>query len=329
MVRNEAAEAASWASLPERGAYLGLCLVLGAYAAGGRLLSVPLVRLVTTYFFLTNPPARRASREYLRKISGHPSSRAIEGAVTSRSVWRHFNAFSDAILDKLRAWRGDVTLEQIEMINAELFRERHAAGNGGLWITSHVGNVEVSRALSRRLGLRMTVLVHTRHAPNFNRLLQRYSGDSSIDLLQVDSFDVAMAIKLKKKIDRGQFIVIVGDRTPISGKGRVVRAPFLGDPASFPVGPFVLASTLGCPVGTLFCVKDGDRFRLIMEDLPGLRNTSRANRRDAIQAAVREYAARLEALCLEFPYQWFNFFDFWNQPGTEQWPHAPREHRHE
>ena len=32
-----------------------------------------------------------------------------------------------------------------------------------------------------------------------------------------------------------------------------------------------------------------------------------------IRAAVVAYAARLEALCLERPYNWFNFFDFWNE----------------
>jgi predicted LPLAT superfamily acyltransferase len=30
-----------------------------------------------------------------------------------------------------------------------------------------------------------------------------------------------------------------------------------------------------------------------------------------IRAAVEAYVARLEALCRAYPYNWFNFHDFW------------------
>jgi predicted LPLAT superfamily acyltransferase len=43
-------------------------------------------------------------------------------------------------------------------------------------------------------------------------------------------------------------------------------------------------------------------------DFSGLR---REEREDAIRAGVVRYARRLESYCREYPYNWFNFFDFW------------------
>ena len=32
-----------------------------------------------------------------------------------------------------------------------------------------------------------------------------------------------------------------------------------------------------------------------------------------VHATVAQYVQRLEALCLEAPYNWFNFYDYWNE----------------
>ena len=41
------------------------------------------------------------------------------------------------------------------------------------------------------------------------------------------------------------------------------------------------------------------------------RSSSPAEREQRIRAAVEAYVARLEAMCRAYPYNWFNFHDFW------------------
>ena len=66
------------------------------------------------------------------------------------------------MVDKIAAWRGDIAVEEVTYENRELFDARYQAGRGGLWVTSHLGNMEVCRALGQQqLHLKMTVLVHT------------------------------------------------------------------------------------------------------------------------------------------------------------------------
>jgi predicted LPLAT superfamily acyltransferase len=302
-----------WAAFAERGTLIGLRFMLLVYRLFGRWLFRPVAYLVAAYFTLRAGPAREASREYLDRVWTYGQGRsALPHAPDRWTTLAHFHAFTEAILDKIAAWRGDIRYEQIDHENLELFEARRAAGAGGIWITSHLGNIEVCRAIGRQeREFQLTVLMHTRHAANFNRLLAEVAPASHVELLEVSEFNLATALRLSERIARGGFVVVVADRVPLGDSARVVRCPFLGRPAEFPLGPFLLATLLGCPAGTLFCVRDGARFRLVIDDLPGLAGVSRQHRQAAIEAAVATYAGRLESLCLRYPLQWFNFFPFW------------------
>ncbi len=109
-------------------------------------------------------------------------------------------------------------------------------GRGQLLVGSHLGNLEVCRALGE-LGrqVRMNVLVHTRHAERFNRLLGE-AGASHLRLIQVSELDPAVMLQLSQRLDDGEWLAIAGDRVPLHG-GRVTEASFLGHPAAFPQGP--------------------------------------------------------------------------------------------
>ena len=106
-------------------------------------------------------------------------------------------------------------------------------------------------------------------------------------------------------------LVIVGDRTPPAENGRVVSADFLGSPALFPQGPFILAAILECPVFLFVCVRGAKGYRVHFEPFAERIKLPRRQREAVIAAHAQRYADRLAALCRETPFQWFNFFDFW------------------
>ncbi|MFH7611482.1 glycosyl transferase, partial [Pseudomonas syringae pv. tagetis] len=91
--------------------------------------------------------------------------------------------------------------------------------------------------------------VHTAHAQRFNRLLRRLDPLAAVELVQVTEMGPATAMMLADKVAAGGFVAIVGDRTPVGG-GRCLSADFLGQRAPFPIGGYVLAAALGCPVYT-------------------------------------------------------------------------------
>jgi predicted LPLAT superfamily acyltransferase len=186
-------------------------------------------------------------------------------------------------------------------------------GQGALLVTAHLGSFEVCRALARsRSNIRLNVLVHTAHAAKFNRAMQMANPNQHITLIEVTDLDPAAAIRLKQKLSAGELIVITGDRIPVAST-RVTVAPFLGRPARFPQGPFLLAALLKCPVYTLICLADENRFHAHLEPLCEEVQLGRGSRDADLQRYVGEFSKRLERYCQIAPLQWFNFFPFWNE----------------
>ena len=117
-------------------------------------------------------------------------------------------------------------------------------------------------------------------------------------------------------------VVLVGDRVPVMHGSPRVKAPFLGRPAPFAVGPYVLAHVLECPVLLFFCLREAGAYSLFVEPFAERIHLPRRERDAAAAAWAARYAARLADYAARFPLQWYNFYDFWSDAPASQ-PSAP------
>ncbi|MDD0973672.1 glycosyl transferase [Pseudomonas fontis] len=297
-----------WADHQERGSFWLMKFTALAVRLLGRRLLAPLLYAIVLYFFLFGRRARhsiRAYQQHLASWSGRPELRPNQ-----RRVFAQFMAFADALLDKLDVWNGKLPLEQIEIVDPANLRAQLRGERGQMLVGAHLGNLEVCRALAE-LGEKVTmnVLVHTRHAEQFNRLLGE-SGASHLRLIQVSELDPAIMLQLSQRLERGEWLAIAGDRVPLHG-GRSVQADFLGQPAAFPQGPWLLAGLLKCPINLMFCLKREGRYQVTLEPFAEAIEWRRSQREQVIAEHAARYAARLGHYCLQAPYQWFNFYPFW------------------
>jgi predicted LPLAT superfamily acyltransferase len=274
---------------------------------------------VVLYFFFRQGGVRSASRAYLERLQA--TTQALGHDVTWRDTFRHITLFAETVLDKALAIGGRYQFEHLEFVGRDVMVQSFEAGRGGLLLTAHMGALEVVRANAQKKGLKLNILVHTRHAERFNGMLRRLDPDSEVNLLQVSDFSPATAATLAERVDRGEFVVIAGDRVPVSVEGRVVWAPFLGKNAPFPIGPWVLAAALKCQVVFLTTLHHGDGYRVTFEKFRDRIDLPRKDREAALQAVVADYAQKLEALCRASPYDWFNFYPFW-EAADDQAPVA-------
>ncbi len=301
--------ATHWSQVQESGALLGMKFMLFTYRWFGSWLYRLFLYPVITYFFLRNRSARRASYHYLTRLK---QLRAIPA--NSNLAWysfRHFLQFGQNLGDKLAAWAGAFNYSNVGFSQREDFLQLVDQGQGALVIVSHLGNLEVCRALadeSRRV--KLNILVHTRHAEKFNQLLGELDDGHYLNLIQVTELSPATAIILQQKLTDGEVLVIAGDRTPVVGE-RQIKANFLGDPASFPQGPYILASVLRCPVYLMFCIKEARGYQIYFEQFAEKIRLSRTQRETQMQSWVQKFADRLTVYTLKAPLQWNNFYDFW------------------
>ncbi|MFZ6730705.1 acyltransferase [Undibacterium sp. Ji42W] len=303
-----------WASINEVSFVAGMRFLFWIFKFCGRWPFRIFLYPVLAWYVLTKPAPRRASMAYLQRVNAY--AKVAQGWV---GVLRHFAAFAENILDKMLLWGGLFDENKVKYAGQEEMHIQVTQKRGGLIVCSHLGNLEMCRVLSRRFPeVKLTVLVHTKHAQAFNRMLAQLDPDSQMNLLQVTEMTPATAMLLADKIAEGGFVVIAGDRIPVAPQPRVAVASFLGRDAAFPVGPYVLASVLQCPVYLLFSLQMDGVPQVCFELFREAIRLPRKGRDEALHCVVADYAARLQYYAVRAPLQWFNFYDFWHLPELEK-----------
>lgn len=312
-----------WAKLPERKGLTWLRWLFSVYRLLGYRFISWILYPVAGIFLMTGKVQRRASQQYIQRIRQTAAKKGITLPV-NLSSYQHFLRFAHAILDKLAGWHGDLRLgKQVHYANDNLCCPLPVSGRGGLILGSHLGDIEVCRALSQqRPGLTVHALVFNKHAQGFSQLLQEINPDAGVNLIQVDNLGPETAIFLQEKIAAGDWVAIMGDRIPVATNTgarteRWVWSDFLGQPAPFPQGPFILASLLKCPVYLMFALKQKNELKIFCEKFADPLLLPRAQRQEALQQAIESYATRLEHYCLQSPLDWFNFYNFWELPDRK------------
>lgn len=311
-----------WSKMQERGNYLGIQILLFTYKLLGRKGLWVILFPVVCYLFISGKVARNASKQFLQQVAQHTNNRQ---PVTLKHQLQHFCSFADSALDKIDAWLGRITQHDIDYTNQHLFTQLYQQQQGAIFIGSHLGNLEVCRALSQhRSGKNINVLVFTHHAVEFNNMLKKINPEVSVNLIQVTDMGPDLAILLKDKVEQGEIVVIVGDRTSTTTASRSVRVPFLGRDASFSQGPFILAALLDCPVYFLFCLKNKQEntYQVILEHYSSSLKMPRSQRQLRLTQVITDYAQRLTYYAAYYPEQWFNFYDFWQHDQLIQRDHS-------
>lgn len=311
-----AAAGQHWAQINEVSFIAGMRLLLWLARVFGRWPFRVVLYPVLLWYLVAKPGARTASKNYLRRMASFSQTVGVQVGIFG--MLRHFAAFGENLLDKLLLWGGSLDADSVASHGVDLMVGQIAARRGGIFICCHLGNLELCRVLARRqVGLKLTVLLYTKHAAKFNKLLAQLDPESQLDLMQVTELTPGTAALLAEKVAQGEFVAIAGDRIPVSVNPRVAWASFLGDMAPFPIGPYVLANLFQCPVYLMFSLrcKGGSEvhFELFRESI----RLPHRGRDEALADLVAAYAARLEFFCRRAPLQWFNFYDFWHLPKMD------------
>ncbi|MGX2974382.1 LpxL/LpxP family acyltransferase [Ursidibacter arcticus] len=299
-----------WAKQQERGSafFLTLTRLIIKY------LPLPLIRIVNfgvvLYFYFTSRQKRYYIAEYQQKLTDlFPETKLPKCA-----VFRQFLAFGEAITDRFAVWQKQIRYEHLIIDDADnLYADMGSNGRGQILVCSHFGNIEVCRALvgsSPHKNLRLNILMHNRHSESFNKALIE-SGADELFVIQVEDLNTQKMLELAEKIEQGEWIAIAADRIPVRGD-KTEQVDFLGSPAHFPQGAWLLASLLKAPLNTVFCIKEQGRYRLELRRFCECIQGRGKIRKQNIHYAIQQYADLLAKECAKSPLLWFNFYDFWH-----------------
>lgn len=311
-----------WAQQQEVKGLWGMRFMLAVWGLLGRKTMSLLLYPIVTVYWLGAHEARRASQDWIKRVRAELTARSLPLPARLTS-YHHFLRFADAMLDKIASWRGEMRLGQDVVFapNAEATLDI-TDQQGKLLLASHLGDVEACRALAQlQVSKTINALVFHENAQRFKQIMAEVAPQAGLNLIPVNNIGPDTAILLKDKLDRGEWVAIVGDRlavNPQRGNGsRVIWSHFMGDQAPFPQGPFILAAILRCPVLLIYALRQQGKLNFHCEPFADPLLLPRTDRQAALQQVVDHYAERLEHYALQSPLDWFNFFNFWQLPDPQ------------
>lgn len=300
--RPSGSDAPVWMQRKERGSLLLLRFMTWLSLTLGRRLTRPVVYGITLYFLLAVPAARAASGNYLRRVLGRKAN--------WREMYQHILAFASTIHDRVYLLNDRHDLFDIRTFGEELFQDPEARSGGLMIFGAHLGSFEVLRTLARKnTSRRVCAAMYPENARLLNGMLARVNAGIIEDIIPLGRLDAIFA--LNEQIQSGAMVALLADRAV--GPDAHLPVPFLGEPAPFPMGPFRLAAIVRRPVYFMTGLyRGGNRYDIHFERLTDFSSVAAGQRDAAIEAAIRRYAQLVEQHCRLAPYNWFNFYDFWN-----------------
>lgn len=294
-----------WQDQREGGDRFSITLVIKAALRCGRRLFQVFLYPISLYYFLRRGAERRASRDYLARVFGRPA--------TWREVLKHIHYFAVTLSDRIFLLANGEREFEIEVTGVELLQQRIAQGRGVLLVGSHQGSFEVLRALSARCPeVPLRVLLDKQKTPALTELFESLAPEVGEAVIDVSRGGAAITLAVAEACNKGGMVALLADR----GRSHEVlrNVDFLGAPAPFPIGPWLLASTLQVPVMLCFGIyRGGSRYSLSFEPFAERIEIPRDARNQALDDVLRRYAERVEHYARTYPYNWFNFYDFWRQ----------------
>lgn len=306
-----AIDPAAWVHTPERSNMLLLRVMTRISLRLGRSAARGVLYFIAAYFLLFAPASRRASSHYLR--------RALGRAPHWRDLYQHFFTFAATVHDRVYLVNRRFDLFDFEVEGEDVLHQHIAAGKGLFLMGAHLGSFEVIRALARKeVDFRVAMVMHEDNAQKINAMLSAINPQAGQDIIGLGHID--SMLKVRERLDEGYVVGMLADRTR-SNDARYPAA-ILGAEVHLPIGPLRMAALLRRPV--LFMTGlylGGNRYAIHFDTLADFSSVTRDQRDAALQAAFTRYAELLDQYCRLAPYNWFNFFDFWQAaPATASQP---------
>jgi len=296
-----------WITARERGSSWLINFMIWMCHRRRRWLANLLLHPIAAYFFITGRTAHRASTHFFTLAKG-------------QSCWSDYYfqllCFSRCLVDRVTILTGDANQFEVHPNGREALIEAHQDGRGIILLGSHLGNFEACKLLANdRLGIDIHIVAYFAGSTKIRQALDAINPELQPNF--IDPTEPDAVFRMREVIDNGGILAILGDRTGIGEKKE--RVNFMGEQTYLPTGPFYLAAILNCPVFCFFGLRVDDYvYNVYAIKLAEHIELARGQRRQQTQIYAQQYADLLADKAREYPYNWFNFYEFWDvKAGTK------------
>ena len=256
---------------------------------------------VKLFYFFFIPKSHDGAKQFFCNV--FPGIAAWKLLVFS---YKRVSSFADSLLDKVYLQVGGGKGFSVDFPGTKNVLDALELNRGVIVLSAHIGTWEVASRFFSRLQRKVSVIVYEAERPEIKQIQRHLAGSEELPFTFIYINEpVEAIIRIKNALNRNEIVVMHGDRT--MGKG--IERSFFGKKAVFPTLPYSIAAKTGSPIVVAFCVRLKSRmyrtvtypFYTVMDD------TS-----ESIVQGLQHYCSRLEEIIREYPFQWYNFYRFWD-----------------
>lgn len=219
-----------------------------------------------------------------------------------------FLNYGNALVDKFLAFTGDLKYDEIILDNPDIYK-------GAFFITSHIGNIEILRAFLEKEGTnRANIFLQSNACEIFNKFLKNFEKKTNLELFPVEEIDIDTSFVISERIKNGEIVFMAGDRVSAQNSSKTYSADFLGQKINLPLGTLRFALALNAPIYFIACVKEvkgvnGKSKYFVHTQKFESKNSKKSEKLEDLK---QSYSKFLEECTLNYPFQFYNFFDIFN-----------------
>ena len=256
-----------------------------------------LLRFVASYYLLFSFKTFRSSWHFYRKIMRFNFFKSIV------SIYQSYYNLGVSLLDKFASMAGIKTNFTFECEGEYYLHDMAAAGRGGILISGHLGNWDIAGYMLKNVDTITNIVVYEGEARQIKQYMDKFAGTPPYNIISIKE-DMSHIFQIAAAVQRNEFICIHGDRFTEGTK--TLEATFLGEKALFPAGVFQIAHKLKTPYTFVYSLKEGKRHYHFSTEKPKISTVGP-------QEILKEYISTLERKTKQYPTQWFNFYNFWEE----------------
>lgn len=226
-----------------------------------------------------------------------------------KSAWltyRNHCDFAEVVIDRFAMYAGkkfDISISGYDNFAAVANRPESF-----VQLSSHIGNYEIAGYSLRAEQKRFNALVFAGEKESVMANRNKMFEGNNIRMIPMKP-DMSHLFVVNEAVAAGEIMSMPADR--VFGSQKVFEADFLGLPAKFPQGPFMLAALHNLPMLFVAVMKAGKRRYHITVRRVEPEGDSPSTGRSRAKAMCEAYVKQLEATVRSHPTQWYNYFDFW------------------
>ncbi|MBR6412552.1 MAG: hypothetical protein IKS41_05275 [Alphaproteobacteria bacterium] len=259
---------------------------------------------IVFFIVLFSKNGRQASQKYREVLYSYQTNHNIKSI--QFSSYRHIFSYAFSLAEKMSAVCDPKSPLKFEVYKDENYKSfQKDLSTGVFLISSHLGNIEALSAFPRQLSQHcpmVNALMQINQNSIFHQFIQERANNTYFHLYPAEQFGFQEIMSLYEKISTGEAILMAGDRISSQSFKDILSSCLLDRNCVLPKGVFRFAKKINHPTYAILLLRtSGDTYKLILKQL----DISRQE-----QDLVQDYTAFLEKYLLEYPDQWYNFFDF-------------------